>query len=273
MLQTDRDNWLWSLRIVSVALACSSWAKASVLQHHGYFFRRQLLTEDEKRIFTFYHLTLAYGVLRWMRHKLRKLPKPPLSLIRQGKISHTMIPSLTALTCSAVVFDELIHLLLLNTICRRRSKITLIGRPAPPGTTDADCCICYGAGIRDQRNAWEPTSETENSVISSDDTSFVSNELYNFCKVAQHVAHRPCIKVWWESGPGDRTCPYCRQPLMVEIVESNYRESNWNVIVSRWVDEMWYLWDWRSMIFRGLLTAGCVVSLCGASGLQAFISG
>ncbi|ORX93879.1 hypothetical protein K493DRAFT_315756 [Basidiobolus meristosporus CBS 931.73] len=179
-----------------------------------------------------------------------------------------MIPSLIALTCSAVVCDEIIHLLLLNTICRRRSRVTLIGRPAPIGATDADCCICYGAGVRDL-----PTSESEGMLFNGDEPAYVPNELYNFCKMSQHVAHRFCIKVWWESGPGDKSCPYCRQPLLMEIVENNDRVNSWNVTVSRWADELWYLWDWRSMIFRGLLTAGCVVSLCGASGLQAFISG
>ncbi|KAF9086290.1 hypothetical protein BGX29_001467, partial [Mortierella sp. GBA35] len=72
--------------------------------------------------------------------------------------------------------------------------------------TDDDCCICYGAMLDDDEDGTD-LSEHSNSNGSRQGSNAsglnrdTDHVLENFCVVKQHVAHRGCIRKWYNYGP------------------------------------------------------------------------
>ncbi|KAL1921972.1 uncharacterized protein VTP21DRAFT_10614 [Calcarisporiella thermophila] len=269
----------FSAQIFSLSWACSSWTKATLLIHNQLvFFRRELFSEEEKRLVAFYHLIIAYSALRWSRWKRPELASTNIQVI---------LPFLMMFTLLGTLVDEAVHFFLIRHFAHLRLGIVLTGKPAPDGMTDADCAICYGTRMISK---------------SADD-----DPLESYCAVPHHVFHRQCLKAWWLAGYFSRyrvtvadhtltlgnewigdellggssvngsrcSCPTCRQPLVYRVVNT-WEEATrdkaqgqaWHVVARRRAShllrEAQKLVKWQNVLLRGSLTVGYGMLIYGA---------
>ncbi|RUS31973.1 hypothetical protein BC938DRAFT_476613 [Jimgerdemannia flammicorona] len=201
-------------------------------------------------------------------------PSPPLP--------HPTLRPLLLLTLFSTLFDELIHLRILQLYIPHLhpSAACLIGTPAPPTSVDGDCCICFGTLIV------PPSSSILSSSSYDDPTDRIDAEtLDTFCHIPHHVAHRACMRRWvaagrpWAAGGagivlgpggmtilgggrGEPTCPSCRGEIVghMVVVEAKLRQeggkgTEWR----RWWAEVRRQIVWRDVGVRWVVTVAYVV--------------
>ncbi|CAG8757831.1 11327_t:CDS:2, partial [Dentiscutata erythropus] len=170
---------------------------------------RKRLAEDEKKIMACWYMLSLFSP--------RNTPLPPLT---------ALIPKLFWIYFPTLFIEEFMHFFLLRHFVHIRNStcFTIRGCPAPEGTKDEDCCVCYGVGVGSSATSFY--SEQDNDEIVDEDSLGI---LENYCKVPHHVAHRPCqnlnsrltqIKLLRPMP----TCPSCRGKLMVDILQKDLLE-------------------------------------------------
>ncbi|CAG8719375.1 14126_t:CDS:2 [Gigaspora rosea] len=246
--------------IVFISWACSSWTKAYLVLYNARggspLIFRMRLGEDEKKIMACWYMLIVYALLRWLKYKSlfspRNTPLPPLT---------TLIPKLFWIYFPTLFIEEFMHFFLLRHFFHIRNStcFTIRGCPAPEGTKDEDCCVCYGVGV---------------------------GILENYCKVPHHVAHRPCMFRWYTTGltgisrtlTGQNlnsrltqikllrpmpTCPSCRGKLRVDILQKDLLEKE--EIIGKWSNTNKWLVKLGSLVreWRNIMNWQCIMARSG----------
>ncbi|KAF9957370.1 hypothetical protein BGZ72_001860 [Mortierella alpina] len=104
---------------------------------------------------------------------------------------------------ATMAMDEFIMFYILRKFGLEKRRILITGRPLDKEVDvgDDDCCICYGAMLDDDESVMDQEDmyhSSEGEMGLSKDTDHI---LENFCVVKQHVAHRGCIRKWYNYGP------------------------------------------------------------------------
>ncbi|KAF9404202.1 hypothetical protein BGZ94_004313 [Podila epigama] len=150
------------------------------------------------RAISCYYLVIAYLMLRVVRltSSLTKRPGRPYGDFFRN--TRPILGQVAIFSMATMLLDEFIMFYILRKFGLEKKRILLTGRPLDKETeaNDDDCCICYGAMLGDDDDEAADFSYREAGI--SRDTDHV---LENFCVVKQHVAHRGCIRKWYNYGP------------------------------------------------------------------------
>ncbi|KAF9929809.1 hypothetical protein FBU30_001183 [Linnemannia zychae] len=190
------------------AWAVSAWLKATILinSQPRWLFRKKRWSEGEMRAISCYYLVIAYMMLRIVRltSTLTKRPGRPY-----GDFFRNIRPILgqvAIFSIATMIMDEFTMFYILRKFGLEKRRILITGRPLDKEieVTDDDCCICYGAMLDDDEDGMD-LSEHSNSNGRQGGRSGINKDtdhiLENFCVVKQHVAHRGCIRKWYDYGP------------------------------------------------------------------------
>ncbi|RIB15293.1 hypothetical protein C2G38_1590035 [Gigaspora rosea] len=164
---------------------------------------------------------------------------------------------------------------------RNSTCFTIRGCPAPEGTKDEDCCVCYGVGVGSSATSFY--SDQDNDEIVDEDSLGI---LENYCKVPHHVAHRPCMFRWYTTGltgisrtlTGQNlnsrltqikllrpmpTCPSCRGKLRVDILQKDLLEKE--EIIGKWSNTNKWLVKLGSLVreWRNIMNWQCIMARSG----------
>ncbi|KAG0199674.1 hypothetical protein BGX28_007088 [Mortierella sp. GBA30] len=194
-----------SLVISLNAWAVSAWLKATILinSQPRWLFRKKRWSEAEMRAISCYYLVIAYLMLRIVRlaSTLTKRPGRPYGDFFRS--TRPILGQVTIFSLATMMLDEFIMFYILRKFGLEKRRILITGRPLEKDVehSDDDCCICYGAmlddeDMLDQEDMYHSHEGGETGL--SKDTD---NVLENFCIVKQHVAHRGCIRKWYNYGP------------------------------------------------------------------------
>ncbi|ORY98392.1 hypothetical protein BCR41DRAFT_390543 [Lobosporangium transversale] len=188
------------------AWAVSAWLKATILinSQPRWLFRKKRWSEGEMRAISCYYLVVAYLMLRVVRltSSLTRRPGRPYGDFFRN--TRPILGKVAIFSLVTMLLDEFIMFYILRKFGLEKRRILITGRPLDKNVqvSDDDCCICYGAMLDDDDLA-EQADYSSGSAASqtgylSEDTDYV---LENFCVVKQHVAHRGCIRKWFNYGP------------------------------------------------------------------------
>ncbi|KAF9424670.1 hypothetical protein BGZ76_003484 [Entomortierella beljakovae] len=185
------------------AWAVSAWLKATILinSQPRWLFRKKRWSEAEMRSISCYYLVVAYLMLRIVRltSSLTKRPGRPY-----GDFFRNVRPILGQVglfSITTMAMDEFIMFYILRKFGLEKQRFMITGRPIDKEiqVSDDDCCICYGAMLDDddinERDEYSNTGRSDGISRSAD------HVLENFCVEKQHVAHRGCIRKWYNYGP------------------------------------------------------------------------
>ncbi|KAG0263058.1 hypothetical protein BG011_009351 [Mortierella polycephala] len=189
------------------AWAVSAWLKATILinSQPRWLFRKKRWSEGEMRAISCYYLVVAYLMLRVVRlaSTLTKRPGRPYGDFFRN--TRSILGQVAIFSIMTMIMDEFNMFYILRKFGLEKRRILITGRPLDKDVeaNDDDCCICYGAMLDDDDAAdheeyYTGSGEGETRRGLSKDTDHV---LENFCVVKQHVAHRGCIRKWYNYGP------------------------------------------------------------------------
>ncbi|KAF9105088.1 hypothetical protein BGX27_009807 [Mortierella sp. AM989] len=184
-------------------IAVSAWLKATILinSQPRWLFRKKRWSEAEMRSISCYYLVIAYLMLRVVRltSSLTKRPGRPYG----DFFRHTrpILGQIAIFSIATMMMDEFIMFYILRKFGLEKRRIMITGQPLDKDVqaSDDDCCICYGAMLDDDdiNERDEYSNPNESDGLSRD----ADHVLENFCVVKQHVAHRGCIRKWYNYGP------------------------------------------------------------------------
>ncbi|KAF9185408.1 hypothetical protein BGZ51_001058 [Haplosporangium sp. Z 767] len=186
------------------AWAVSAWLKATILinSQPRWLFRKKRWSEGEMRAISCYYLVVAYLMLRVVRlaSTLTKRPGRPYGDFFRN--ARPILGQVAIFSIMTMIMDEFSMFYILRKFGLEKRRILITGRPLDKDVeaNDDDCCICYGAMLDDddQEEYYIDREGGETRRGLSKDTDHV---LENFCVVKQHVAHRGCIRKWYNYGP------------------------------------------------------------------------
>ncbi|KAF9964615.1 hypothetical protein BGZ70_006189 [Mortierella alpina] len=188
------------------AWAVSAWLKATILinSQPRWLFRKKRWSEAEMRAISCYYLVVAYLMLRVVRlaSTLAKRPGRPYGDFFRS--TRPILGQVAIFSLATMAMDEFIMFYILRKFGLEKRRILITGRPLDKEVemNDDDCCICYGAMLDDDDDSMVDQEDMYHSNAGemglSKDTDHV---LENFCVVKQHVAHRGCIRKWYNYGP------------------------------------------------------------------------
>ncbi|KAF9550505.1 hypothetical protein EC957_000179 [Mortierella hygrophila] len=192
------------------AWAVSAWLKATILinSQPRWLFRKKRWSEGEMRAISCYYLVIAYMMLRVVRltSTLTKSPGRPYGDFFRN--TRPILGQIAIFSIATMLTDEFVMFYILRKFGLEKRRILITGRPLDKEieVTDDDCCICYGAMLDDDEDGMDLSEHSNNNnngrhshgVGINKDTDHV---LENFCVVKQHVAHRGCIRKWYNYGP------------------------------------------------------------------------
>ncbi|KAF9126460.1 hypothetical protein BGW39_006605 [Mortierella sp. 14UC] len=192
------------------AWAVSAWLKATILinSQPRWLFRKKRWSEGEMRAISCYYLVIAYMMLRVVRltSTLTKRPGRPYGDFFRN--TRPILGQIAIFSIATMLMDEFVMFYILRKFGLEKRRILITGRPLDKEieVTDDDCCICYGAMLDDDEDGMDlsehssnnPHGRHSNGAGINKDTDHV---LENFCIVKQHVAHRGCIRKWYNYGP------------------------------------------------------------------------
>ncbi|KAG0208309.1 hypothetical protein BGX33_006342 [Mortierella sp. NVP41] len=192
------------------AWAVSAWLKATILinSQPRWLFRKKRWSEGEMRAISCYYLVIAYMMLRVVRltSTLTKRPGRPYGDFFRN--TRPILGQIAIFSIATMMMDEFVMFYILRKFGLEKRRILITGRPLDKEieVTDDDCCICYGAMLDDDEDGTD-LSEHSNSNGSRQGSNAsglnrdTDHVLENFCVVKQHVAHRGCIRKWYNYGP------------------------------------------------------------------------
>ncbi|KAG0041863.1 hypothetical protein BGZ83_001210 [Gryganskiella cystojenkinii] len=192
------------------AWAVSAWLKATILinSQPRWLFRKKRWSEGEMRAISCYYLVIAYLMLRVVRltSTLTKRPGRPYGDFFRN--TRPILGKIALFSLATMAVDEFVMFYILRKFGLEKRRILITGRPLEKDSelTDDDCCICYGAmldddedvNITDHDEYYSDVTRSRDNSGQSRDTDHV---LENFCVERQHVAHRGCIRKWYNYGP------------------------------------------------------------------------
>ncbi|GJJ72149.1 hypothetical protein EMPS_04506 [Entomortierella parvispora] len=192
------------------AWAVSAWLKATILinSQPRWLFRKKRWSEGEMRAISCYYLVIAYLMLRVVRltSTLTKRPGRPYGDFFRN--TRPILGKVALFSIATMMVDEFVMFYILRKFGLEKRRILITGRPLEKDTefTDDDCCICYGAmldddedvNITDHDEYYSQGGQKHHHSGLNRDTDHV---LENFCVEKQHVAHRGCIRKWYNYGP------------------------------------------------------------------------
>ncbi|KAF9322232.1 hypothetical protein BG006_002448, partial [Podila minutissima] len=165
-----------------------------------WLFRKRRWSEGEMRAISCYYLVVAYLMLRVVRlaSTLTKRPGRPYGDFFRN--TRPILGQVAIFSLATMLMDEFIMFYILRKFGLEKKRILITGRPLDKDieVSDDDCCICYGAMLGDDDGEQEEFMGSIQGDGMSKDTDRV---LENFCVVKQHVAHRGCIRKWYNYGP------------------------------------------------------------------------
>lgn len=158
------------------------------------------------RAISCYYLVIAYMMLRVVRltSTLTKRPGRPYGDFFRN--TRPILGQIAIFSIATMLMDEFAMFYILRKFGLEKRRILITGRPLDKEieVTDDDCCICYGAMLDDDEDGMDLSEHSNNNgrhshgVGINKDTDHI---LENFCVVKQHVAHRGCIRKWYNYGP------------------------------------------------------------------------
>lgn len=164
------------------------------------------------RAISCYYLVIAYLMLRVVRltSSLTKRPGRPYGDFFRN--TRPIMGKIALFSFATMMVDEFAMFYILRKFGLEKRRILITGRPLDKleteTLTDDDCCICYGAMLDDDEDfnltdhdayfSGGPGQKRDFSSGLNRDTDHV---LENFCVERQHVAHRGCIRKWYNYGP------------------------------------------------------------------------
>ncbi|KAG0229702.1 hypothetical protein BGW42_001371 [Actinomortierella wolfii] len=188
------------------AWAVSAWLKATILinSQPRWLFRKKRWSEGEMRAISCYYLVVAYLMLRVVRVTSRLTKRPGRPYGDFFRNTRPLLGAVVLFSLTTMLVDEFVMFYILRKFGLEKRRILITGRPLDKDiaatVTDDDCCICYGAMLDD-----EDIADTEAYMSSFGMAGLMSKEtdhvLENFCVVKGHVAHRGCIRKWYNYGP------------------------------------------------------------------------
>ncbi|KAG0364742.1 hypothetical protein BC939DRAFT_470927 [Gamsiella multidivaricata] len=190
------------------AWAVSAWLKATILinSQPRWLFRKKRWSEGEMRAISCYYLVVAYLMLRVVRltSALTKRPGRPYGDFFRN--TRPILGKIAIFSLATMLMDEFVMFYILRKFGLEKRRILITGRPLEKDEhghvqmSDDDCCICYGAMLdsEDDEDLLNQADPYMNGRGLNRDTDHV---LENFCTVRQHVAHRGCIRKWYNYGP------------------------------------------------------------------------
>ncbi|KAF9359967.1 hypothetical protein BGX34_008028 [Mortierella sp. NVP85] len=194
-----------------LVISLNAWATILINSQPRWLFRKKRWSEGEMRAISCYYLVVAYMMLRIVRlaSTLTKRPGRPYGDFFRN--TRPILGQVAIFSIGTMLVDEFVMFYILRKFGLEKRRIMITGRPLDKDGqrqwTDDDCCICYGAMLddedeirdRDQYNSslGSGTGGGMNDGINKD----TDHVLENFCVVKQHVAHRGCIRKWYNYGP------------------------------------------------------------------------
>jgi hypothetical protein len=158
------------------------------------------------RAISCYYLVIAYMMLRVVRltSTLTKRPGRPYGDFFRN--TRPILGQIAIFSIATMLMDEFVMFYILRKFGLEKRRILITGRPLDKEieVTDDDCCICYGAMLDDDEDGMDLSEHGNHNGRHSyglginKDTDHI---LENFCVVKQHVAHRGCIRKWYNYGP------------------------------------------------------------------------
>ncbi|KAF9288646.1 hypothetical protein BGZ74_000873 [Mortierella antarctica] len=183
-----------------LVISLNAWATILINSQPRWLFRKRRWSEGEMRAISCYYLVVAYLMLRVVRlaSTLTKRPGRPYGDFFRN--TRPILGQVAIFSLATMFLDEFIMFYILRKFGLEKKRILITGRPLDKDTevSDDDCCICYGAMLGDDDGEQEEFMGSIQGDGMSKDTDHV---LENFCVVKQHVAHRGCIRKWYNYGP------------------------------------------------------------------------
>ncbi|KAG0274529.1 hypothetical protein BGZ95_009695 [Linnemannia exigua] len=191
-----------------LVISLNAWATILINSQPRWLFRKKRWSEGEMRAISCYYLVIAYMMLRVVRltSTLTKRPGRPYGDFFRN--TRPILGQIAIFSIATMLMDEFVMFYILRKFGLEKRRILITGRPLDKEieVTDDDCCICYGAMLDDDEDGMDLSEHSSNNHNSrhskgagvNKDTDHV---LENFCIVKQHVAHRGCIRKWYNYGP------------------------------------------------------------------------
>ncbi|KAG0016477.1 hypothetical protein BGZ81_011168 [Podila clonocystis] len=183
-----------------LVISLNAWATILINSQPRWLFRKKRWSEGEMRAISCYYLVVAYLMLRVVRltSTLTKRPGRPYGDFFRN--TRPILGQVAIFSLATMLMDEFIMFYILRKFGLEKKRILITGRPLDKDTevSDDDCCICYGAMLGDDDGEQEEFMGSSQGDGLSKDTDHV---MENFCVVKQHVAHRGCIRKWYNYGP------------------------------------------------------------------------
>ncbi|KAI1315108.1 hypothetical protein EDD11_001298 [Mortierella claussenii] len=202
-----------------LVISLNAWATILINSQPRWLFRKKRWSEGEMRAISCYYLVVAYLMLRVVRltSTLTRRPGRPYGDFFRN--TRPILGKVAIFSIATMILDEFIMFYILRKFGLEKRRILITGKPLDKkeshsteaeGTgggieewTDDDCCICYGAMLDDDDDFGDQDDYSSGSAARetgglSKDTDHV---LENFCVMKQHVAHRGCIRKWYNYGP------------------------------------------------------------------------
>ncbi|KAG9064293.1 hypothetical protein KI688_003481 [Linnemannia hyalina] len=190
-----------------LVISLNAWATILINSQPRWLFRKKRWSEGEMRAISCYYLVIAYMMLRVVRltSTLTKCPGRPYGDFFRN--TRPILGQIAIFSIATMLTDEFVMFYILRKFGLEKRRILITGRPLDKEieVTDDDCCICYGAMLDDDEDGMDLSEHSNNNngrhshgVGINKDTDHV---LENFCVVKQHVAHRGCIRKWYNYGP------------------------------------------------------------------------
>ncbi|KAG9319302.1 hypothetical protein KVV02_005020 [Mortierella alpina] len=187
------------------AWAVSAWLKATILinSQPRWLFRKKRWSEAEMRAISCYYLVVAYLMLRVVRlaSTLAKRPGRPYGDFFRN--TRPILGQVAIFSLATMAMDEFIMFYILRKFGLEKRRFLITGRPLDKEVEvgDDDCCICYGAMLDDDDSMADQEDMYHSSAGEMGLSKDTDHVLENFCVVKQHVAHRGCIRKWYNYGP------------------------------------------------------------------------
>ncbi|KAG0219720.1 hypothetical protein BGX31_011175 [Mortierella sp. GBA43] len=193
-----------------LVISLNAWATILINSQPRWLFRKKRWSEGEMRAISCYYLVVAYMMLRIVRLASTLTKRPGRAYGDFFRNTRPILWQVAFFSIGTMLVDEFVMFYILRKFGLEKRRIMITGRPLDKNEqaqwTDDDCCICYGAmlddedeiGDREQYNSSLGRSSSAGDDGINKDTDHV---LENFCVVKQHVAHRGCIRKWYNYGP------------------------------------------------------------------------
>ncbi|KAF9942260.1 hypothetical protein BGZ65_006495 [Modicella reniformis] len=194
------------------AWAVSAWLKATILinSQPRWLFRKKRWSEGEMRAISCYYLVVAYLMLRVVRltSTLTKRPGRPYGDFFRN--TRPILGQVAIFSMATMLMDEFVMFYILRKFGLEKRRLLITGRPLDKEEqvqwSDDDCCICFGAMLDDEdetkeREQYSGTLGAGTEMMEDGINKDTDHVLENFCVVKQHVAHRGCIRKWYNYGP------------------------------------------------------------------------